>query len=198
MTTDIEAKKRELRRALRSRWKAVTDRERAELSAMAVELMRNRPEWNQARKVLLFAPLPDELDIRPLIADALNSNRLVALPRFDREKGVYEAAVVADSKTDLITGFKGIMEPGPKCPAVSLAEFDLVLVPGLGFDATGARLGRGKGYYDRILVDVRGKRCGVAMDWQVVESIPVSGHDMKVDFILTPTRWIDCRGPAVG
>lgn len=165
---------------------------------MAVELMRNRPEWKQARKVMLFAPLPDELDIRPLIADALNSNRLVALPRFNIEQAMYEAALVADSNTDLIPGFKGIMEPRPKCPTVPMAEFDLVLVPGLGFDVTGARLGRGKGYYDRILADVRGKRCGVAMDWQVVQAIPVSGHDMKVDFILTPTRWIECREVAVG
>jgi len=160
--------------------------------------MRNRPEWKQARKVMLFAPLPDELDIRPLITDALNSNRLVALPRFNHEQDMYEAAVVADSTTDLIPGFKGIIEPDPKCPTVPLAEFDLVLVPGLGFDSTGARLGRGKGYYDRILVDVRGKRCGVAMDWQVVQAIPVSGHDIKVDFILTPTRWIECGTIAVG
>ncbi|MDH7504125.1 MAG: 5-formyltetrahydrofolate cyclo-ligase, partial [Verrucomicrobiota bacterium] len=107
---------------------------------------------------------------------------------------MYEAAIVTDSKADLIPGFKGIMEPGPKCPTLPLAELDFVLVPGLGFDATGARLGRGKGYYDRILAGVRGKRCGVAMDWQVVESIPASAHDMKVDFILTPTRWIQCVG----
>ncbi len=195
--TDIQARKSELRRALRSRWKTVDDRDRAELSAMAVELMRSRPEWAQARKVMLFAPRADELDIQPLIADALNSDRVVALPRFNAQQDMYEAAMVVDPTVDLIPGFKGIMEPGPQCPAVLLAEFDLVLVPGLGFDATGARLGRGKGYYDRILAGVRGKKCGVAMDWQVVESIPVSGHDMKVDFILTPTRWIQCGVGAV-
>ncbi|HLP77584.1 MAG TPA: 5-formyltetrahydrofolate cyclo-ligase, partial [Candidatus Paceibacterota bacterium] len=78
------------------------------------------------------------------------------------------------------------------CAPVSLNQLDLVLVPGVAFDACGRRLGRGKGFYDRLLADTRGIKCGVAFDEQIVTGIPVEPHDVLVDCILTPTRWIDC------
>jgi 5-formyltetrahydrofolate cyclo-ligase len=66
----------------------------------------------------------------------------------------------------------------------------LVLVPGVAFDLRGRRLGRGKGFYDRLLADAGGLKCGVAFDEQIVTEIPVEPHDVSVDCILTPTRWI--------
>jgi 5-formyltetrahydrofolate cyclo-ligase len=54
----------------------------------------------------------------------------------------------------------------------------------------GRRLGRGKGYYDRLLAAVRGAKCGVAFDQQVVSEIPVEPHDILMNFTLTPTRWL--------
>jgi 5-formyltetrahydrofolate cyclo-ligase len=65
------------------------------------------------------------------------------------------------------------------------------LVPGVAFDLHGRRLGRGKGFYDRLLADVRGKTCGVAFDEQIVREVPVEPHDSDVNCILTPTRWIE-------
>jgi 5-formyltetrahydrofolate cyclo-ligase len=67
----------------------------------------------------------------------------------------------------------------------------LILVPGVAFDLHGGRLGRGKGYYDRLLKELRGTTCGVAFDQQVVEAIPVEPHDVRLDHVLTPTRWIE-------
>ena len=72
-----------------------------------------------------------------------------------------------------------------------LNRLDFVLVPGIAFDLQGRRLGRGKGYYDRLLAEVRGKTCGVAFDEQIVDEIPVEPHDIHVNCILTPTRWIE-------
>jgi 5-formyltetrahydrofolate cyclo-ligase len=70
-------------------------------------------------------------------------------------------------------------------------RLDFALVPGLGFTTDGRRLGRGKGYYDRVLAQVRGFKCGVAFDQQIVDEIPAEPHDAQLDCILTPTRW--CR-----
>jgi 5-formyltetrahydrofolate cyclo-ligase len=67
---------------------------------------------------------------------------------------------------------------------------DLILVPGLAFDLRGRRLGRGKGYYDQLLRGLRGITCGVAFDQQIVAEIPVEPHDVRVNCVLTPTRWI--------
>ena len=92
---------------------------------------------------------------------------------------------------DLKTGQFGIREPADACPLIPLNRLDFVLVPGVAFDLQGRRLGRGKGYYDRLLAEVRGKTCGVAFDEQIVEELPLEPHDVLVNCILTPTRWIE-------
>jgi 5-formyltetrahydrofolate cyclo-ligase len=60
----------------------------------------------------------------------------------------------------------------------------------VAFDLHGHRLGRGKGYYDRLLTAVRGTACGVAFDQQLVPEIPIGPHDVRMNCLLTPTRWI--------
>lgn len=194
--TDIESAKKELRRQLRLKWLTLDDAQRRAMSAAAVELLRSRPEWKQARKVMLFAPLKDELDVWPLVLEAVESKDVVALPRFDPMSNMYTSAVVNDPTKDIVLGFMGIREPAVHCRSLPFSEFDFVLVPGVGFDRAGARLGRGLGYYDRILTQVRCRSCGVAMDWQVLPSIPTSRNDKPVDFIVTPTQWIQCARSA--
>jgi len=72
-----------------------------------------------------------------------------------------------------------------------LNRLDLTLVPGVAFDLHGRRLGRGKGIYDQILAAVGGLTCGITFDEQVVSEVPVEPHDIQVNRILTPTRWIE-------
>ena len=72
---------------------------------------------------------------------------------------------------------------------MELNRLDLVLVPGVAFDLNGRRLGRGKGYYDRLLAEFEGWTCGVAFDQQVVEAVPSEPHDMRLTCLVTPTRW---------
>ncbi|HTG44362.1 MAG TPA: 5-formyltetrahydrofolate cyclo-ligase, partial [Verrucomicrobiae bacterium] len=71
-----------------------------------------------------------------------------------------------------------------------LNRLDFVLVPGVAFDSTGRRLGRGRGFYDQLLAGVTGIKCGVALDEQIVEKLPTEAHDIAMDYILTPTRWL--------
>jgi 5-formyltetrahydrofolate cyclo-ligase len=83
-----------------------------------------------------------------------------------------------------------VREPAASCVEIPLNKFDLVLVPGAAFDLNGSRLGRGQGFYDRLLEKVSGVKCGVAYDFQLLEKIPTEPHDAKVDFILTPSRCV--------
>ena len=83
------------------------------------------------------------------------------------------------------------------CPVVALPELDFVLVPGLAFDRTGQRLGRGKGFFDRMLSQVKGVTCGVTFDWQIVDQVPVEPHDIALDCLVTPTQWLDCRSRTI-
>lgn len=186
----VREAKAALRRELRARLRAVPEAVRsAEAGSVAARLV-GRPEWLGARRVMLFAPMPEEMDLWPLAGRALQEGRGLALPRFDPTAGVYHAAEVTDLDRDVVVGSFGIREPGPGCPECPLNGLDFVLVPGLGFDACGRRLGRGKGYYDRLLATVSGTACGVAMDWQVLPAIPAEPHDRGVDCILTPSRWL--------
>lgn len=193
MNADITECKAHLRRELRARRLAVSDSARIELSRLACALLRGRSEWTRAKRILFYHPLGDELDLRPALREALSLGKEVALPRYRAGEGNYEAALIGNGERDLRPGWAGIPEPAASCPPIPLNRLDLVLVPGVGFDCDGRRLGRGKGFYDRLLAGVRGVRCGVAGEWQVVGQVPTQPHDERVDCILTPTRWIDCR-----
>jgi len=155
--------------------------------AMCIRL-RQQSIWREARSILFFWPMPGEPDLRPLLEEALSAGKLVALPRYLAGEKKYIACRIANT-SEVQPGYYGIGEPGAECPVVRLKELDLFLVPGVGFSLNGGRLGRGKGYYDHLLAGVRGLKCGVAFDWQVTFDFPLEEHDIRLDCILTPTRW---------
>ncbi|MEY4385983.1 MAG: hypothetical protein RLY20_1266 [Verrucomicrobiota bacterium] len=157
---------------------------------LCARLMEQRI-WKESRSVLLFSPLPQEPNIRPLLHDALAKGKTTALPRFNPNLSSYEAAILTGSDRDFVKGKFGILEPSLSCRAMPMNRLDLVLVPGVAFDWHGRRLGRGKGFYDRLLAEVSGKTCGVAFDQQLVEVVPVEPHDVRLNCILTPSRWLE-------
>jgi 5-formyltetrahydrofolate cyclo-ligase len=189
----IRAAKRALREQVGARLKGLGGTERAAGSAQARARLAAQPLWQKARSVLFFAPLPEEVDVWPLLTEALAEGKQVALPRFDAERKGYEACAIQDPAVDLQPGHFGIREPSGRCARLADARLDLILVPGVAFDLLGGRLGRGKAYYDRLLAVVRGLRCAVAFDEQLVEAVPVEPHDMRMDYILTPRRWMELR-----
>lgn len=155
---------------------------------------RLEPQLQSAHTILFFAPLPDELDVWPLLEKLLPSKKICALPAFDEAVQFYSARRVKNLETDILTGKFGISEPFDSCEEIPLDRFDLVLVPGMAFDLSGNRLGRGRGFYDRILAAASGIKCGVAYDFQLVDQIPTEPHDAKVNFIFTPNRCVKRQG----
>lgn len=93
---------------------------------------------------------------------------------------------------DLQRGQMNVWEPKPQCALITIAALDLILVPGLAFTRDGARLGRGGGYYDRLLAHptCRAKRIAVAYDLQLVDHIPLELHDQRVHQIITESGLI--------
>jgi 5-formyltetrahydrofolate cyclo-ligase len=207
-----------LRRRVKQGLQAMTEAQRAEASAQARALMVTQPLWREAQSILFFAPLAEELDVWPLAVEASREGKRVFLPRFvkvhspqsavhsaqstvyraeDRgqrgegtQAGHYVVCEVRDLKEDIRAGQFGIREPVEGCSRLRLKRLDLILVPGVAFDLHGRRLGRGKGFYDTLLAVMRGTTCGVAFDQQIVGEIPVEPHDVHLNCILTPTRWI--------
>jgi len=184
-----------LRAQLRARLRDVPVARRAGDSAQACALLARQRVWQEAKAVLFYAPLPDEIDLLPLLEQALAEGRTVALPRFFPASGAYAACQLQNFARDCALGRFGVREPASTCPIFPLNRLDLALAPGVGFDAAGHRLGRGRGYYDRLLAEVAGTRCGVAFDEQMADEIPAEPHDMVLSCILTPTRWLEIPGP---
>jgi 5-formyltetrahydrofolate cyclo-ligase len=183
-----------LRARVRESLRALTPENRAALSQALCGIARCQLTWQQARAILFFAPLADEADLTPLLTDAWRAGRVTALPRYDSATGHYAAALI-QSAADLSPGRFNVLEPQKGCPSVPLNQLDLVFVPGVAFDFTGRRLGRGKGFYDRLLAEFRGHKCGVAFDAQIVAAVPEEPHDVRVDSILTPAGWHVCHRP---
>ncbi len=194
MNTDLAFQKSGLRQQLRARLKLITSEQRLSSSAQACDLLRKQAIWRAAKSVLFYAALRSELDLSPLIPEALAEGKTVALPRYAEETRCYTACQIRDFARDCAPGKFGILEPGENCSALALKQLDLVLVPGVGFDATGCRLGRGQGFYDRLLAQVSGIKCGIAYDEQLVEKIPAESHDVRLNFILTPAQWLPIAG----
>lgn len=189
--TSAADSKIELRRTVR------TALEKISLAVRTVESMdlcaRLEPQLRSAHRILFYAPLADELDVWPLLEKILKTKTVCALPAFDDITHSYSARQVKNLETDIFNGKFGVSEPLADCEEIPLNEFDLVLVPGMAFDLSGNRLGRGKGFYDRILSAASGVKCGVAYDFQLQEKIPVEAHDAKVDFVFTPSRCVRAK-----
>jgi len=186
-----EQTKESLRELVIARLRQMPAERRATASAQACSLLEKQAVWKQARTVLLYAPMPSELDIWRLAETALADGKEVALPRFDLKTKRYGAAQIKHPFQDIKAGRFDIREPAEHCAAVDLGKLDLVLVPGLAFDLSGRRLGRGKGFYDRLLAEVHCKTCGVAFEEQVVAEVPIEPHDVRVNLVLTSKRWVE-------
>jgi 5-formyltetrahydrofolate cyclo-ligase len=190
MQPHIQAAKAALRKPIHAALQRISPAAREAASAQARTLLKEQSIWKNATSVLFFAPVSNEVDVWPLLEEAINMGKTAALPRFDSADQSYVACRVQNLQNEIVAGEFGIREPAVKCAEIPFSKFDLVLVPGAAFDLRGCRLGRGRGFYDRLLTEVRGAKCGVAFDEQIVTEVPVGTSDVQVDFILTATRCV--------
>jgi 5-formyltetrahydrofolate cyclo-ligase len=177
-----------LRTMMRERLEKISPAVRAVESLDLCE--RLKTQMPSASTILFFAPLADELDLWPVLELSMALGVTCALPFFDAAKKTYGARILNHLATEIVTGKFGVREPAAICAEIALNKFDLVLVPGMAFDLAGNRLGRGRGFYDRLLAETGGVKCGVGYDFQLLEKIPAEPHDVKVNFILTPNRLV--------
>jgi 5-formyltetrahydrofolate cyclo-ligase len=194
---EVAGEKAALRKNALAAMRGMSPGSRVEGSAQACARLLERPEWQRAQSILFYAPLPEELNIWPLLEAALSQGKMAGLPCFDPATGGYFARRVCQPERDVLIGQFGIREPSPICPELPLNLLDLVLVPGVAFDEQGYRLGRGKGFYDRLLRNLRGTTCGVAFEQQMTLRVPLEPHDVGLNCILTPARWIPIPPPVL-
>ena len=143
------------------------------------------PQIESARTVLLYHGMDTEPDTVRLLPPLWDIGKQVCLPRC-LPGNQMEARLVQRDST-LVRHPYGMLEPGPDCPLIPPDQIDLVLVPGLAFDRSGGRLGRGGGYYDRWLAGFSGITAALCRDGLLMEAIPRLPHDLGVNLVVTET-----------
>ena len=180
MPLDKNQMRREIRERLRN-WAAAT---KAQASGALVEKLM--PLASEGDVVLAFWPLiASEPDIRETLEAWLAIGVCICLPRVE---GVNMSAHRVDAFDALLPSDFGVSEPDPnRHPEFELKRIDTILVPGVAFTRDGARMGRGKGHYDRFLPQLKSEssKIGVAFSLQIFEPIPLEPHDIRLDRVLS-------------
>lgn len=191
----LKARKRQLRQIILAAREALSPAAIAAKSAAIADRLRAEPAYRAARTVMFFVAMRSEVRTEDLIREALANGQRVAVPITRLEERRLDLAELRDFDADLAPGTLGILEPKLECyRPLFPSELDLVVMPGVAFDARGGRTGYGMGLYDRFLKRVPRivPRIALAYELQVVEEVPMKPYDQRVDLILTEERRIEC------
>jgi 5-formyltetrahydrofolate cyclo-ligase len=184
----LRARKREFRAQLRLARTSLGGAARAELSRRITEHVLALPAWQEAKTVMLYLSLPEEVDTEALIQEALDRGKRLCVPRIQRD-GTMEAVHVESLAGVAMAGLKIAVRQ----PIVGLgteldpAEIDLNLAPCVGVDRTGMRLGLGGGHYDRFLAAARpdALALGLIFSCQLVDTLPCDERDRRLSGYVT-------------
>ena len=189
----MKQKKRELRKKIIKNRDRLTDEEIAEKSARIAENLYAIPAYRDASAVMFFISFGSEVDTRPMIEETIARGKLALAPKAVPETKELIPSEIVDLEHDLVPGAYNIPEPGeetlrPRDPEI----IDLLIVPGVGFDLKGGRLGYGGGYYDRFFERLKPgvPLVALAFEMQILPGIPLDQWDRRVDIIITETRII--------
>ncbi len=183
---EIKEQKKEIRKAIRELKKAFSQNERDLLSVAVADNLLSLPEISGAKTILLYYSLPDEVNTEFLIEKLSNhraGDKRLILPVVDGDFLLLKEYI----PEEMVKGYQNISEPaGIEC--VSPAEMDLAIIPGVAFDSKCNRMGRGKGFYDRLLPYLNCKKIGLGFDFQIVDSIPCEDFDKPLDMVITEKK----------
>ena len=171
--------KAEVRKQIRALKAAVPPEEKLRRSDLIMRRVELRPEFQQARVVLLYWSMPDEVQTQAFL-EKWHLKKQIILPTVVGDDIV---PVEYGKDTAFAVGDFNILEPQNE---PYQGGFDLIIVPGVAFDRKGNRIGRGRGYYDRFLcqhLDV--KRIGICFDFQLVEEVPTEPLDIRMDEVIS-------------
>ncbi|MCR5724274.1 MAG: 5-formyltetrahydrofolate cyclo-ligase [Treponema sp.] len=204
----IQEEKRALRKAMHEKQRqfcALSSR-KVEASAAACKAVAEYPAYKEADTILAYMAMPEEADCSSLIEDALASGKRVAIPRIrpgtcDMDFFILEKGKPLTEQTE--TGPWNIQEPRTTLPVLEPEDAQgavCMIVPGVAFTQAGARLGHGKGFYDRYISRLQKSRarillCGFCFSVQCTDSVPTESCDVPMDALATEHGICACHSP---
>ncbi len=175
-------RKEEIRSRIKARKTFLSDEEKVSAAERVFNLLERTADFMLADRILMYHSLPDELSTRAFIKK-WSSRKHFYLPRVN---GVNLDILPYDEST-LALGSFHIEEPTGS-DLCSIDDIEMIVVPAVAYDRSGNRVGRGKGYYDRLLAGSHARKIGVAYDFQLVDNIDADPHDIRMDAIITETH----------
>ncbi len=190
----IELEKNILRGKLKDLRNSLSGNERDAANLAICKHLSQLQDIMCAEIIAAYMPMKNEVDLTGFFAKF--AEKKFCFPRCKaggmKNQPIYEMAMTPASAFDnnqkvdvFIPGKYGIFEPISGSPVISENKIDVWLVPGVGFDTTGNRLGHGGGFYDRLLQKASGIKIGVGYDIQLVDKVPCGQHDQRMDIIIT-------------
>lgn len=147
--------------------------------------------YKKSKCIMIYSPLGNEIRTDLIFEKAYADGKMVVVPVTDSATGEISPCKVG-RETEYIVGGFGILEPKDKS-FISSGEIDVVIVPGIAFDKKGARIGFGKGCYDKFLKGMSAVKVGFCYDFQLVEGIPADDFDIPMDFLVTNEEILNCQ-----
>lgn len=178
--------KQSLRKTIRQRLEGMDPTVLHAKSMAACKHLLDTPEFRQANVVMIYMPLPREVDITPVALRGWQEDKTICAPRLSWSQRHMLPVEIRSLESGLTTTQYGIREPAEGEP-MPTEMIDLVIVPALAYDRHGNRLGRGAGFYDRFLSSphFRGLSVGLAFREQVVDKVPTQDSDRPVHMLVT-------------
>ena len=175
--------KEELRKQIKEEIKRLNAAERDTQSLYVCLQVIGSAEWQQAQTVLLYAALPDEISLQLLIDDAIGSGEDIILPVVHGDTLLLRKY---DPQHFEKQGKYQIEEPTEACEELTdLSKIDLAIIPGRAFSKKGHRMGRGKGYYDKLLPMLQCPKWGVCFTCQLQRMVPCDEWDVRMNKVVT-------------
>lgn len=172
-------KKEDIRRKVKARKTLLSEQEKISAAERVFALLEQTADFLLSDRILMYHSLPDELSTRDFIRK-WSSRKRFYLPRVNG----LNLEILPYDESRLALGSFHIEEPTGN-DLSSVEDMEMILVPAVAFDRRGNRVGRGKGYYDRLLANSRARKVGVAYDFQLVDEIDAEPHDVRVDVVIT-------------
>lgn len=185
-------KKNEIRKLLKNKRLQLSKDENLTKSKQIKNRLFKMEEFKKAKNILFYVSYNGEVFTHEAIEEAL-INKIVVVPISNKNDYSLIFSKL-DSFKDLEEGTYGILEPKKDLiKEISIDKIDLIIIPGIGFDLRGNRIGYGKGFYDRLLKNTDALIIALAFEFQIIEKIPTENHDRSADIIITEKRIINCK-----
>lgn len=151
-------------------------------------------EFERSSCIMFYVSYDNEVYTHEMIKDCIKNKKNVVVPVTDKKNKKLIFSKL-ENWDDLSPGAYNILEPNKeKIKEISINEIDLIIVPGVGFDENGNRIGHGKGYYDNLLKNsTKALHIGLTFESQILKQIPIDAQDIPVKKIITEKRLIDCK-----